>query len=81
VTLYFNKGDDKIGFKLTDDINEEGKHIIRKQSDDYTAAYISARAFLDFYKIDYDITKIYDVYEDKENGMLVAKLNFKRLRV
>jgi len=69
--LFFDKDNKKVGIKFTNDPTEEGanKLVFSK-----TGAFISARAFLDYYDIPRGETKRYDIYYDDENDLYVFNL-------
>lgn len=60
--LYYDKDTGEIGIAFTNDQNEEGAANL-KFNKTKSDASISARAFFDFYDIDYSQTRRYDVVE------------------
>ena len=67
--LYFNRADEQIGIGLTNDENEQGACKIRKRT---SGADVSAKAFFDFYGIDYESTNRYDArWDDDEEKIIV----------
>jgi hypothetical protein len=69
--LYFDKDEQKIGIKFTNDASEKGVCKITKGK---TGAFISAKPFLSYYDISHEKTKKYDVEFDDENDMYVVSL-------
>ncbi len=69
--LFYDKENKRVGIKLTNNPSEEGATKISFGS---TGAFISARAFLDYYDIPRGETKRYDIYYDDENDMWVFDL-------
>lgn len=71
VIFFYDKENNKIGFKFTNDNNEDGiiKLNIRK-----TGATVSAKSFLDYYEIDHSETKRYEVEYSDEDGMWILEL-------
>ncbi|MFQ5730096.1 MAG: hypothetical protein ACE5GN_07025 [Waddliaceae bacterium] len=68
--LFYDKEASRIGIKLT---NEPEEGICRLQVKS-TNAFLSARAFLDYYGIDYGETKRYDAEWSEEDEMVVIAL-------
>lgn len=68
--LFFDKEITRIGVKLTND-EEEGicKLQVRKSN-----AAISAKAFLDYYSIDYTKTKRYEATWDEKEQMVIVTI-------
>ena len=71
VVLYFDRENDKIGIKLTNDKNAEGAITLHKRELDVA---ISAKSFLYCYDINFHETAIYDPIWDAENEMIVLDL-------
>jgi len=71
VVLHYDKDNQLIGLKFTNDEKEEG---IAKLNVKANGAIFSAKAFLDFYDIDYQDTKQYNIKYDEENGFYVFDL-------
>lgn len=71
VILFYDREKKKIGFEFTNDDKEEGLINLTVKT---TGAIISAKAFLDYYAIDYAETKQYDIEQDEGNGKLVVSL-------
>ena len=71
IVLFYDKEDKKIGFRFTKE-DEEGciKFSIKK-----TGMVVSARAFLDYYNIDYSETRKYDVSYDEGDDLYVINLS------
>lgn len=69
--LFFDRENNKIGIKFTNDNKEEGviKFKIRA-----TGGVIAGKAFMDCYGIDYSKTKNFDMIFDEENGLYVINL-------
>ena len=74
VLLFYDKEDQKIGIDFTNDPNEAGA-IKLKLNQSETAVSISAKAFFDFYQIDYSQTRRYDVVKKEgfQGVVLVEK--------
>jgi len=71
VALFYDRDNNMIGLKFTNDEKEEG---IAKLSVKANGAIFSAKAFLDFYDIDYTDTKQYDIKLDVESGLYIFDL-------
>lgn len=69
--LFYDRDTKRIGVKPMSDRNEDGalKLSVRGGS-----GSISARSFLDYYHIEYDKTRSFDVTYDDESGMLIINL-------
>lgn len=69
--LYYDKSAKRIGISFTKDGGAEGalKFNVRK-----TGGIIGAKAFLDFYDIDYSTTRKYDFSFSKEADLFVIDL-------
>ena len=73
--LYYDKEGRRIGIALTNDENEEGVCKLRNRA---SGADVSARAFFDFYKIDYSETCRYDAtWDDLEEKIIVDIVDIK----
>jgi len=71
VVLYFDAEKKIVGFKFTNDDNEEG---IYKLSIGEKSASFSGKSFLDYYGINFNSIKRYDAEWDNKNEMLIIKL-------
>jgi len=71
VVAFYDKDVQKIGLKFTSNKQEEGAAKMNVKS---TGAIFSAKAFLDYYEIDYTKTKRYDIDFDKEAELYVFNL-------
>ena len=71
VVFYYDRDEGKIGFRFTNDEAEEGANKLKFRR---TGASASAKAFLDYYGINYEKTTKYDISFDKENDLLVLDL-------
>lgn len=71
VALFYDKDNQLIGLKFTNNDKEEG---VAKLSVKVNGAIFSAKAFLDYYNIDYSDTKQYDIKLDMESGLYVFDL-------
>lgn len=71
VVFFYDKDTNRIGIKPIEKA-EEGAVTLNQKT---TGAAVGAKAFLDFYDIDYKETRQYNVQEDKENNLLVIDLN------
>lgn len=69
--LFYDPDRSAIGIKLTNDQQEEGATKIIKGK---TGAFISAKAFVDYYDIPHQKTKKYDVAYDEEDEMYIVQL-------
>lgn len=76
VVFFFDKDDERIGFKFTTDDSEEGALKIKVLP---TGAMVSAKSFLDFYQIDHKRTRKYDFSFDHDAGMFVLDLKGGRI--
>lgn len=68
VVLFYDKEIKKIGVKFT---NEKEEGIIKIVKRPGSGMSFSAKAFLDFYDIDYLKNKKYSITHDKENNLYV----------
>lgn len=75
--LHFDREDRRVGIELTNDDKLEGVRAIRHSR---TGSTVSARNFLKFYKIDFKVTRVFDLAKGKETGFLVFKLDEGRER-
>ena len=67
--LYYDKDNHRIGIGLTNDDNEVGTCRLRKRE---SGADVSAKSFLEYYKIDYEETNRYDaIWDDSEDKIVV----------
>lgn len=69
--LFFDAETKRIGMKFTNDENEEGIVKLVKRT---TGLSFSARAFLDFYNIEYSKTEKYDVEYIPEDELYAIQL-------
>ncbi len=68
VHLFFDKDSQRIGIRLVNDADQNtAKLSIRNNN-----GYIGARAFLDYYGIDYSKTRTCENYLDRENKLIVV---------
>jgi hypothetical protein len=72
--LFYDKETDRIGIKFTNDSKMEG---IAKLAKSAASAFISARAFLQYYDIPHDKTTKYDIAYDKESELYVIDMQKK----
>ena len=70
VLLYFDKETNRIGFEFTDK-EEQG---VRKITSNRRRCSCSIKNFLNYHKIDYSVSKKYDVTFDEENKLYVIQL-------
>lgn len=68
VVLFFDKDSNKIGLKIVD-TEEEGALKPKFSS---TGAVISAKSFLDYYEVDFEKTKKYELTYDDDNELYVV---------
>lgn len=71
VVLYYDKKRKIIGFKFTNNINEEGKYKINVRD---KSASFSGRSFLDYYGIKFNKVKRHDAIWIDKNDILTIKL-------
>jgi hypothetical protein len=81
VVLFFDRSNNAIGIKPTEDPNEEGavKLVKRlatgKNGQSSLSGSVSARSFLEFYGIPTPETTSYRAERDEESGIIVIRLN------
>lgn len=68
--LYYDKEGSKIGIKFTKE-KEEGTLALSVKN---TGATLSAKAFLEYYKIEYPRDESFDIAFDEASGLYVAKI-------
>jgi len=68
--LFYDKNEQKIGIRFTNDPEEGANKIAKGQ----TGAFISAKAFLDYYGIDHSKTERYGFFYDEANKLYVIDL-------
>ncbi len=71
VVMFYDKENKRIGLKFTNDEQEEG---IAKMNVKTNGAIFTAKAFLDYYNIEYKETEQYDIKLDEENNLYVFDL-------
>lgn len=71
VVLYYEKSKKIIGFKFTNDKNEEGLYKLSLRD---KSASFSGKSFLDYYDIKFNNIKRYDTEWDESNNMIIIKL-------
>jgi len=71
VVFYYDPGTKRVGLELTNDGNAEGANKIKIRQ---TGASVGAKAFLDYYQIDHQETKRYDLTHDRESNLYVIDL-------
>ncbi len=69
--LYFNKDENKIGLKLTNDDDGKVANIFIKENN----CFISAKTFMDYYEIPYKETRSYVAVKDDSSGLIIIDLN------
>ena len=69
--LYFDRDENKIGIKFTNNANEDGACKIIRGA---TGAFISAKPFLAYYDIPHEKTQKYDVAYNEKNDLYVISL-------
>jgi hypothetical protein len=74
VVMFYSKEQNKIAFKFTKNIGEEGVIKIVPKKGNF---YYSGKTFLDYYGIPYDKTRPYDVEWDEENKVAIIDLGRK----
>lgn len=71
VIFYYDADTKRVGFELTNDEHAEGANKIKVRQ---TGASVGAKAYLDYYRIDYRKTRSYDVELDKASNLYVVDL-------
>jgi len=71
VFLYYDKERRMVGIEALKDETAEGSRALRIRQG---SASIAAKAFCDYYSIDYKESKSYAVEQDTESGYLVVQL-------
>lgn len=71
VVFYYDQDTKRVGLQLTNDSAAEGANKVKVRA---TGASVGAKAFLDYYQIDYEKTKSYEITKDKESGLYVIDL-------
>jgi len=69
--LFYDKENNRIGIKFITDGSESGAVQLTKGK---TGAFISAKAFLDFYDINHDKTRKFPLEYNKEEGLFIISL-------
>lgn len=69
--IYYDKDSNRIGFSFTNDQYEDGALKITNRN---SAISISVRAFLQYYNINHDKTKRYDINFDEKSKLYTIKL-------
>jgi len=69
--LYFNRKDNAIGIRLTNDGDEDGAVKLHHGS---TGATIRARSFIDFYGLQDCVSGKYPLRRDEQEQLLIATL-------
>lgn len=81
VVLHFDKGANVIGLQPTRDSTEPGavKLAVRrytpKAGDESVSCSVSAKSFLDYFKIPYKHSRSYAAERDAESGFIIVKLD------
>ena len=70
--LYFDPESNRIGIKFTNDEAEQGATQITTRD---KAAFVSAKAFMEFYRIKYPSDGKLDINLDEENGLYIIELD------
>ena len=71
VILFYDKENEKIGIKLTNESNENGIMILQKRP---LNVAVSAKSFLEFYELPYLKTSRYNPQWDENEKMLIIDL-------
>lgn len=71
VVFYYDPESKRVGLELTNDESAEGASKLKKRT---TGASVGAKAFLDYYQLDYEKTKSYPIQLDKESKLWVIDL-------
>lgn len=71
VVLFFDSESKRIGIKLTNDKEEQGACSLLTKSGGGT---VSARSFLEYYRLTPKKTTQYDIERDDETGMLIIEV-------
>lgn len=77
VVAYCDRENKRIGFRFTNDENEEG--IYRLQNREKSSSF-SGKSFLDYYEIQYSKTQRYDAGWDDKDSILVIDLKDQKKR-
>ena len=72
VVYFYDAEEKKVGFKFTNDANEDGAAKLKMRG---TGASASSKAFLDYYNIDYRVTRKYDISYDKDSELYIIDLS------
>ena len=73
VILYYDREVKKVGIKFT--IDADKSNIIKVINRENSGLSFSGSAFLNYYGIDYGVTKKYDLEYDEESDLYVFNLN------
>ena len=71
--FYYDKENNKIGFRLTNDDSEEGIQELT-QNKKINSIYIFARTFFNYFKIDLTKSRHYDLLKSEDNEILYITL-------
>ena len=69
--LFYDKENEKIGIKLTNESSENGIMILQKRP---LNVAVSAKSFLEFYELPYSKTLRYDPQWDEDEKMIIVDL-------
>ena len=72
VVFLYDKEAKKVGLVFTNDAKENGAVKLNKRK---TGVMVGAKAFLDYYGIDYKETRQYEMQHDETNELYFADLN------
>lgn len=71
IIFYYDPDTKRIGMEVTNDSKAEGANKIKVRT---TGASVGAKAFLDYYQIDYEKTKSYELLSDEGSNLYVVDL-------
>ena len=78
--LYYDKNNDRIGVRFTDNRTEGLGLVFNKYNGKQNDCYVHARSFLKYYRIDYSQTRRLPLTKDEESGLYVIDLRDKCLK-
>lgn len=71
VVFFYSSDQNRIGFQFTMNSSEEGAFKLKTYD---TGAIVSAKAFLEYYRINYEITRKYELFYDEASNMYYIDL-------
>lgn len=70
--FYYDSDTRRIGIELVNDETLEGARTIRHRA---TGSDVSAKAFIEYFKLHRDATMVYEITKDEKKGMLILDMN------